>query len=1025
LSGFCVAEGNYLDGSLTLHRASGNGDLSGFSYDGMSAGSFNGFGSYTDGNWSVTGYGRSLSYDGLSLDNGTFSLEKQGDSISIPYASGLVGDGAFFVKGIYTPQAMNLSVTASDVDLSLLSGITGEDLAGTASFSGQVTGSLDAPEGEGTLRARNGHIRNAAFDTIDGKLACHDGKLDISSLRWVGSSGTHTIKGTIGTAAPHEMNLSVKTEKTRIESLLSLAELDYPVTGWISNDLTVTGTLDNPGISGDFSAWSGSVKGQLFQSLSGRYTYKDHELTLQDGLGYIYDGTIVVNGTASETKGLDFKVAMTDISIERMLPGRDVKGIVSLNGKVSGTFDNPAFDGTASTRSITIGGNTIRDVSTGIHYRDNVVSIDEGSFRQKQGTFQWKGSYNLSNGSLDGYLNFNGWSIKNMMTLLKQPSDGVDGTVEGGMRISGTIDNPGVDFKAHVLGGHLGSAVLGEGNIDFSYMNKALSIRKFYVPIGDGVLAAQGQMTTDGTLNIQAAAKDMDVSWIPQALGKKDLSIGGKLTAAVNLSGTRANPVADVSVGLDHPRYGDITFNSFSLLANASNNVVTLQNALIQRGTYRASMKGTMPGNLFTGSKEDRAVPMDLDINLDQADMNMLALFFKPVTSASGPIQGHVKVAGSYDDPLLLGGISVKNGALTLMTLNEPVNPITLNVTFSGKTASLDGSASFGGGSVTTKGNLSWDHYRLGQYNGELHIHTPAIDDTYYKGSLDGDFTLGEVAGFNKPGINGTLKIQNAVIDIPFALLGDSGSTSMDILTKINVQIGQNVHLYNSALYDLDIHGNIGMMGLLSDPVMSGRVNVDKGTVKLNTTEFKMGDAHAVWGEEPGSFLPSIHAKAFTKVGHYEITAQLDGPVGNMKTTFHSEPALNDSQILMLLTLHQDPNNKDNNGAMEGALFNAGLTMLFGNGIQDFLQDKVGLDLISITSNLTDYYDSVDDNSNNYYIKIGKYLFNDFMLTATMGMNNKDKSIGAHYDLNSRVGLSSWYNSNHDSYVGTDWSFKF
>ena len=66
-----------------------------------------------------------------------------------------------------------------------------------------------------------------------------------------------------------------------------------------------------------------------------------------------------------------------------------------------------------------------------------------------------------------------------------------------------------------------------------------------------------------------------------------------------------------------------------------------------------------------------------------------------------------------------------------------------------------------------------------------------------------------------------------------------------------------------------------------------------------------------------------------------------------------------------------------------------------------------------------------DNNDSYYYIKIGKYLFNDFMLTATMGMNNDEKSIGAHYDLNSRVGLSSWYNSNHDSYVGTDWSFKF
>ena len=145
-----------------------------------------------------------------------------------------------------------------------------------------------------------------------------------------------------------------------------------------------------------------------------------------------------------------------------------------------------------------------------------------------------------------------------------------------------------------------------------------------------------------------------------------------------------------------------------------------------------------------------------------------------------------------------------------------------------------------------------------------------------------------------------------------------------------------------------------------------------------------------------------------------------------MKTTFHSEPALNDSQILMLLTLHQNPNNKEDNEAMEGALFNAGLTMLFGNGIQDFLQDKIGLDQISITSSLTDCYDNVDDsNDNYYYIKIGKYIFNDFMLTATMGMNNEERSVGMHYDLNSRIGISSWYNSKHDSYIGTDWNFRF
>ncbi len=106
-------------------------------------------------------------------------------------------------------------------------------------------------------------------------------------------------------------------------------------------------------------------------------------------------------------------------------------------------------------------------------------------------------------------------------------------------------------------------------------------------------------------------------------------------------------------------------------------------------------------------------------------------------------------------------------------------------------------------------------------------------------------------------------------------------------------------------------------------------------------------------------------------------------------------------------------------------MFNAGLTLVFGNEVQNFFKDTIGLDLINVTSSLTDYYDSSSADDNYYYIKIGKYLFNDFMLTATTGVNNEQKSIGFHYDVNSRIGISAWYNNEHDSYIGTDWKFKF
>ncbi|MDU5301606.1 MAG: translocation/assembly module TamB domain-containing protein, partial [Dialister micraerophilus] len=128
---------------------------------------------------------------------------------------------------------------------------------------------------------------------------------------------------------------------------------------------------------------------------------------------------------------------------------------------------------------------------------------------------------------------------------------------------------------------------------------------------------------------------------------------------------------------------------------------------------------------------------------------------------------------------------------------------------------------------------------------------------------------------------------------------------------------------------------------------------------------------------------------------------------------------------LMLLTLHQNPHAsaEDTN---QNAFFNAGLAMLFNGGVKDFLTDKIGLDMISVTSGLNDYNDSTGIDKNNfYYIKIGKYIFNDFMLTATGGLNNEERSIGFRYDVNSHLGISAWYNNNRDSFVGTDWKFKF
>lgn len=1022
ISGHVTSSGSLANGSLQLESADGELEGNNLTYQDISVGHIIGFGNYSAANWHGLLQTQNASYQGITAENINGEFSGMGNNITIHYLNGNSGDGTFSVKGTYAPSALNLEVVGSNLDIAPLGQIANEDVSGTASFTAYISGSLDAPEGSGNIHIASGHIREFAFDHAEGDVVVGNNIATIKSFVVTGPEGTNTIEGSVGLSAPHALNLSVKTDKTRIETLLSLAHLPYPVTGWIENTLTIQGDADNPVVQGDFHAWSGSVMGELFQNISGLYSYDKGNITLKNFLAYIYEGTMVLNGSIENDK-LDLDLAMYDVNLERVLPNQGLKGVASLQGKVSGTFDNPKFDGTASSRELDIFGNKINLVSTAITYDNHLVSIKEGTFRQKSGRFLWEGSYNVLNQGINGKLTFTNWDLKNIMQLFKLPGSNMDGLVNGGMSVSGTVDNPNVNFKATIGGGHLGGQVVGEGIVDFSYMNKVLSIRKLNIPIGNGVIAAQGGINSQGDLDILVAARDMDISWIPVVMGREDISVGGTLTALVTLSGNKLTPEVNLSLGVTEPRYGDILFDNFSLMANARNNVITIQNAVLNRAIYKASLKGTMPGNIITGAKNIDAVPMDLDINLDKADMNILGLFSKSIVSADGPIKGHIKVGGSYDNPSLTGGVSVKDGQVSFAFLNEPVQPINFSMEFKGHEATVEGDAKIGQGDFSIAASANFENLKITKYAGELKLHAPKINSVYYKGAIDTDLKLDQVG--EQSGISGNIHIHDATIDVPLALLSSSDGELPNILTKIDVTVGDNVRLYNQLLYDMIVKGNISMVGPLREPFMTGRVNVEKGTVKINTTEFKIDPASAIWGSNPGSILPVIHAKGTTKIGHYNVTVEMDGLPGEMKTVFHSDPYLSDSQILLLLTLHQNPD-KDTESSVQGALFNAGLTMILGNGVQDFLQDKIGLDQISITSSLTDYYDSsTTTNDNYYYIKIGKYIFNDFMLTATMGVNNEQKSVGFHYDLNSHMGISSWYNSNRDSYIGADWSFKF
>lgn len=1020
LSGQIQAEGTLSGGTPHLDSAYGRFSGTQIKGHGASVGAVTGSVTLFGNNLNAVINASRFTYQGMQADRISANVTKAGNIWNVISADGLSGQEAFHISGMASDRQMNLLVDAEHISLKGVSHVAGVAMSGEASLHGRITGTMKSPVYQGSIYASDGSIKGMEFTDISGSLTLDRNGARIDNLRWNTREGSHEISGMLGFNAQSSLNLKVKSQNIRAEQVLLLAGMSYPITGYVNNNMTITGTLKNPVVTGEILAWNGSVMGQLYQSIGADYSFKDGVLSISNGLGNAYGGTASVQGTVSE-KAIDMHVELVDVNAGRILLNNQVDGKVTLRGQVTGSLSNPIFGGHVESRSIRIGEAYMGLVNADIDYANHVISVTNGMFKQGSGDFTWKGSINLADMDIDGHLQFTDWDMAEAAKILQIPVQNVSGIMSGAMNITGSMKHPNGDIAATISTGNLGNQPIADGKIDLSYRNGALTIRQLRIPVGTGLLAAEGATTPQGGLDIQMAAKDMNLSWVPQVLGRKDVQLNGSLTAGIKLSGTKDKPNAEISIGVDNPSYNGTGFDSMSVMGLITQGKVFIQHGLVVKGPYKATMYGTMPINAFTRGNTADAAPMNLDINLDNADLNILAMLTNAVTSAEGPIKGHVKVTGPWTDPELNGGIAISDGSLMIESMKEAVTGISGQIQLNGKSADLNLQSVLGGGTAAVTGKTSWDKGSLTSYEGTVQVHAPAIQSTYYNGALDTDLTIAEM--FGKPGIKGTVSIHDATVDIPLSF--ESGDGSLPVNTNLDIQIGDNVKLYNSMLYDLAIKGNIKIIGPLSAPISSGRVNVLNGTIHYLSNEFNVTDGYAIWGGVPDSILPVINLAAGTKVGHYTVDMKLSGPPGAFRFELNSEPALNDSQIVTLLTVHSDPSSPDND-AVQGALFNAGLQMVFNSGVQDYLKQTIGLDYISVTSSLNEGYASdLKQNDSYYYIKIGKYLFNDFMLTVTTGINNEQNSLGFYYNLKNRLGVSAWYNSEHDKYVGADWNFNF
>lgn len=968
--------------------------------------------------------GRQIGIRGVVVDTAKANFTHADNSTNMTVV-GTIGDGALSGYGYIQNGNIDATISGNALPLTALSLIIGQDVDGTLNTSFAIQGTLDNPNVMGTVWGQEVHYKGARFNNIHGDIKLDNHILTITNGHIGDGDGGYDVNGWYNLNTD-VLDLNAKARAARIENVIRTVT-DVPITGWFETDNHITGTAANPIIEGRAHLWDGSAYGKLVTNAFAKYNYQNDTLELYRFDIEGYGATITGGGTVSkEAINIDFEGKKIDMG--RLLINTDYKvdGLLSGRGQITGSVDNPQFNGYISSDALSVNGELLNDIHGRVYADKSVVNVQDFTFAEADGgRYTAKGGMKFDDSrQLFGVLDVTNGSVKNLLTLLDRSNEHIDGKLNGSVEIGGTRDNPSVNVTGKINDVSIDEKIVGDATIDASLANRKFKVTTLKLPVDEGLIAIGGTMDLDGQADLQVALKDVDIVPFLPLMGK-DIQATGWVTGVVNITGETKNPKVELSGAVESGSFNGVGIDEGFVLATMQDQVIQIQRIQGAKSGYKLSVYGKIPlAAIFTSGyiPANDSKSMDVTIDFNEADMAVIPLLTTSVKEATGPLKGTVHITGTIDQPEAYGTVSVRNGTMKLASVENQITGIDGDLIFSGQQGDFQSRINMGKGSAGLAAKVNWSGHTLTNYKAAVQLEDLEVRSEYVRGPLNGELYIADRDGL--PTLIGTLNLEKIQFKIPLSL--QSSESTKDMGVDVTVHAGKGVRLYDRTLYNMFISGDVHFGGSLQNPTASGQFDVRNGTFKYLSYVFNItkGNAHFVGG----SYLPNLQLEAETNVSNYTIMLGVKGTVDHMDLSLSSNPRLSRKQIISMLTFGRgaDSNSSTLTNEDVNAVATAGLQMFAFGYVQDALQNTLGLDRINITTGSIDPDEPTNrDTASNYNIEIGKYVLPRVMLTYSQGINNKQNKYGIEYSVKRNLKFTGWHTSKGNNYIGGRWTRSF
>ena len=257
-------------------------------------------------------------------------------------------------------------------------------LAGTATFNGVVRGSTSAPHLTGQLTAQNFQVHGSTWklirtnvDASPSRVALQNAELDPAAQgRITLNASAQLRKWSFSKSSPVQVQLNAS--QLDLSDLAKLAGQQAPVTGTLAANVSMHGSVINPIGNGNVTLTKAAAYGEPLNTAKITFNGSGDEahanLSIAAPAGSI-DGKVTVS---PNRKTYSAELTSSGIHLDKLqqLQATSAKptGVVTINVKGQGTFNNPQLDATIQIPSLAVQKQTISDIRLQANVANHVAT---------------------------------------------------------------------------------------------------------------------------------------------------------------------------------------------------------------------------------------------------------------------------------------------------------------------------------------------------------------------------------------------------------------------------------------------------------------------------------------------------------------------------------------------------------------------------------------------------------------------------------------------------------------------------